>query len=432
MHTFKGCHCSSTLVSPMLRILSCFLLVFISARCYAEIHLPERRKDQFLSDPGYYIVPTPYSIPGLGSGLIAVGAMTNIKHSYTDFYGFAATGDISGYGLFVTEVNLVDKQLILDLSLSRFNKATSQVYRERGMKSSGDDYVLAELDRSDFSGARLTYSAFARQFEFYGVFYSNDARLAAIRDKDGNLIQSAINSELNQSDTFTYGMRLDFTDDYVDPRKGLRLESSVWHSPRKTDSDPDYNIVEHNLTAYIPFAERDTLALNYFQADSHVKHTGQTDPASVASSLGLDCTAGTAQDQADCASYVNNTVAQNTFGSVGSLGGLSRLRAYPESRFNGSHARFIGAEYRWNVVEGIQAFDFLVAKDIRTVIQIAAFYERGAISDNKDELWGTMRAAWGLGGRLVTKSGLVFRADIATGDEGREVSIIVGYPWEIF
>ena len=421
-------HINTKFLSGLIYI---FLTISVTASI-ASIDLPERRKDQFLSDPGYYIVPTPYSIPGMGSGLILVGAMTNINQSYTDVYGFAATGDIRGYGLFATEINLINQQLVLDLSLSGFSKATSQVYRERGMATSKDDYLLAELDRNDFSGARLTYTAFQRRFEVYGVIYNNEARLAAIRDRDGNLIQAVVNSELNQSDIFTYGIRLDFTDDYVDPRVGIRLESSIWHTPPKSNDDPDFDIVEFNFTGYIPFANRDTLALNYFQADTRVNRIGETDPALISSDLGLNCSTGTIQDQLDCTSYVNNSIAQNTFGSVVSLGGLSRLRSYPESRFNGSHARFIGAEYRWNIIEGTRAFDFLIAKDIRTVIQLAAFYERGAISDNKDDLWGSMRESYGLGARLVTKSGLVFRADIASGDEGQEVSIIIGYPWEIF
>ena len=419
-------------IAIFVRVLTTVLCALLSTNALAGVELPERRKDQFITDPGYYIIPTPYSIPGLGSGLILVGAMTNIKQSHADMYGFAAGGDIEGYGVFGTEMHLLEKQLILDLSVTSFNKATSQVYRQRGMSTSDNDYVQAELDRSDFSGGRLTYTAFDRRFEAYGVFFNNEARLGAIRDRDGNLIQTAVNSELVKSDTFTYGIRLDFTDDYIDPRRGVRLESSVWHSPAENDDDPDFNIVELNLTGYIPIGKRNTLALNYFQADTDVKRVGQTDPSIVASDLGLDCSIGSAQAQADCLSIVNDVVAQNAFGSVGSLGGLSRLRSYPEDRFKGSHARFWGIEYRWNIIEGTKPFDFLVAKDIRTVIQLAAFYERGAITDNKDELWGTMRGSFGVGARLVTQSGLVFRADIATGDEGEEISIIVGYPWEVF
>jgi hypothetical protein len=408
------------------------LFMIVAIKSIAGIEFPERRKDQFLIDPGYYIVPTPYSIPGLGSGLILLGAMTNIKQSHTDVYGFAATGDIQGYGLFGTEIHLVEKKLILDLSLTSFNKASSQVYFQRGMLTSKDDFLLAELDRSDFLGGRLTYTAFDRRVEFYGLIYQNESRLAAIRDRDGSLIQSTVNSELNTSDTFTYGIRLDFTDDYTDPRRGLRLESSAWHSPPDTDNDPDFDIIELNLTGYLPIGQRNTLVFNYFQADTHVNRTGQTDPSIVESELGLDCSTGTAQDQTNCLNFVNDTVAQNTFGSVGALGGLSRLRSYPEGRFNGSHARFIGIEYRWNIIEKTKPFNYFIAKDIRTAIQLSAFYERGAITDNKDELWNTMRDSYGIGARLVTKSGLIFRADFATGDEGEEISIIVGYPWEVF
>jgi outer membrane protein assembly factor BamA len=407
-------------------------LVLLTTPAMADIELPERRKDQFPTDPGYFIVPTPYSIPGLGDGFILVGAMTNIQQSHADMYGFLVTGDIEGYGFFGTEIHLIDKQLILDVSLTSFDKATTQVYRQRGMNTSSDDYILAELNRSDFTGARLTYTLFDRRLEFYGLLFNNEARLAAIRDRDGNLIQSTINSELNKSNSYTYGIRLDLTDDYIDPRRGLRVESSLWHSPPDNSDDPDFDIVELSLTGYLPVGKRDTLAMNYFQADTLVDRQGQTNPLTVESDLGLNCSTGSLQNQIDCQSIVNNRVAENTFGSVGALGGLSRLRSYPEDRFKGSHAKFVGIEYRWNIIEETKPFDFFIAKDIRTVIQIAAFYERGAISDNKDELWGSMRESYGLGARLITKSGLIFRADIANGDEGAELSIIFGYPWEVF
>ena len=406
--------------------------MFIPISSNAGIELPDRRKDQFPVDPGYYLVPAPYSIPGLGDGFILIGAMTNISQTHTDVYGFATTGDIKGYGFFGTEIHLIDRQLLLDVSHTSFNKATSQIYRQRGMNTTSNDFILADLDRADFTGARLTYTLFDRRVEFYGVFYRNESRLSAIRDRDGNLIQTTIDPEPNQSDTYTYGLRLDLTDDYIDPRRGLRVETSLWHTPPSSDDDPDFNIIELNLTGYLPMGARNTLALNYFQADTLLNQQGQTDPSVVESDLGLNCSTGSAQDQADCQSIVNNTVAQNTFGSVGSLGGLSRLRSYPEDRFKGSHAKFIGIEFRWNLVEETKPFDYFFAKDIRTVIQLAAFYERGAISDDKSELWSKMRDSYGIGERLVTKSGLIFRADIATGDEGEEISIIFGYPWEVF
>ena len=422
----------ATSFSLAIRCILLSITLIVTIMPVAATELPERRKDQFPTDPGYYLVPAPYSIPGLGGGFIAVGAMTNINQTNADLYGFAAGGDIEGYGLVATELHLIDKKLLLDVTHTSFQKVSSQVYSQRGMNTSADDFILAELDHAVFNGARLTYTMYDRRFEFYGVLYKNESRLSAIRDNDGNLIQSTLNSETRTSDTYTYGMRLDLTDDYIDPRRGIRVETSLWHTPPSDDDSPDYDIVELNLTGYIPMGSRNTLAMNYFQADTRVNRQGETDPAAVEDKLGLDCSTGSEQDQADCLSIVNNTVAENTFGSVGSLGGLSRLRSYPEDRFKGSHSRFIGIEFRWNLIEETKPFNYFFARDIRTVIQLAAFYERGAISDNKDELWNTMRESYGIGARLVTKSGLIFRADVATGDEGEELSIIFGFPWEVF
>ena len=71
------------------------------------------------------------------------------------------------------------------------------------------------------------------------MLYKNASRLSAIRDSDGNLIQSTIDSEISKSETYTYGMRLDLTDDYIDPRRGIRAETSLWHTPPSDDDAPD-------------------------------------------------------------------------------------------------------------------------------------------------------------------------------------------------
>ena len=236
------------------------LAILVMAAPVSAIELPERRKEQFLTDSGYYVVPTPYSIPGLGEGLIIVGAIVNVNQSYTDVYGFAAGGDIKGYGLFGTEIHLVKKKLLLDLMHTNFDKASSQVYSQRGMNTSADDFILADLDHAVFTGARLTYTMFDRRLEFFGVLYKNESRLAAIRDSDGNLIQSAVDSETIKSETYTYGLRLDLTDDYIDPRRGIRAETSLWHTPPSNDDTPDYDIIDFNLTGYVPVGSRHTLA----------------------------------------------------------------------------------------------------------------------------------------------------------------------------
>ena len=232
----------ATSFSLAIRCILLSITLIVITMPVAAIDLPERRKDQFPTDPGYYLVPAPYSIPGLGGGFIAVGAMTNINQTNADLYGFAAGGDIEGYGLVATELHLIDKKLLLDLTHTSFQKVSSQDYSQRVMNTSSDDFILAELGHAVFNGARLTYTMYDRRFEFYGVLYKNESRLSAIRDNDGNLIQSTLNSETRTSDTYTYGMRLDLTDDYIDPRRGIRVETSLWHTPPSDDDSPDYDI----------------------------------------------------------------------------------------------------------------------------------------------------------------------------------------------
>lgn len=63
---------------------------------------------------------------------------------------------------------------------------------------------------------------------------------------------------------------------------------------------------------------------------------------------------------------------------------------------------------------------------------MAFFYETGSVADHLDEPGSIMRSSYGAGFRIVTGSGLIFRADVATGSEGPATTMIIGYPWEIF
>lgn len=184
----------------------------------------------------------------------------------------------------------------------------------------------------------------------------------------------------------------------------------------------------------MPIGKRSTWVFNYFQADAHVTRLGETNFAAVEAQQGLNCSDPglTAAQQLQCQQVINNIIANNTYGSVENLGGWDRLRSYPDGRYKGAHTRFVGTEFRWNLTEEFTPFDIWIARDIRTTIQVAFFYERGTIEDSKDLLGDIWRDSYGVGLRMVTASGLVFRGDIATGDEGAEVSVIIGYPWESF
>ncbi len=124
-------------------------------------------------------------------------------------------------------------------------------------------------------------------------------------------------------------------------------------------------------------------------------------------------------------------IANNKYGTATQLGGFSRLRSYPQGRYKGAHTLFYGTEVRWNLTDERTPYDIFIMKDVRTSVQIAAFYENGSTADLRSDLGKIWRDTYGFGLRVITASGVVFRGDMAFGREGFEPEIFIGYPWEI-
>lgn len=395
--------------------------------------LPDRRKEQFQTSFGYALFPYPYNIPGIGGGVGLVGGAMNIANTYTDAYGIIYSGDVEGMAAGVTDIHLIPRTLVLDLGFGRVNKATLQSYSARGMNTDKDDYRLIEIDNSENYGGRLTATFFERRIEVYGGWYENASKLRSIRDKDGNLIVQAQDGARDRHHTTIIGTRFDLTDDYGDPRRGVRLDISRFASP-PANSGPDFAVIDYNLTGYLPIGKRNTWVFNHLRSDALVSQQGETDPAVIQQQKGIDCAdpSLTPQQQQYCIEVVNNIVANNTYGTASSLGGLSRLRSYSQGRFSGAHTQFYGTEFRWNLTDESTPFDIFVMKDIRTAFQLAVFYEVGSTADLQQDVGKTWRDSYGVGLRMVTASGVVFRADIANGHDGIASGIFIGYPWEIF
>jgi len=392
----------------------------------------DRRRDQFQTESGYYVFPFPYSLPGVGDGVALLGVVPNVSETHADIFGYVLQGDLKGVGVTASDIHLVDRHLIMDVSGSSFNKVSLQAYNTRGISGDKDDYLIMEMDDNDFFGSRLTATWLDRMFEFYLMGYTGYWQLSAIRDKDGELIQATDSADREDFQAYAAGSRIDYTDDYLNPRVGLRFDLTARHSPRREDYAPDQFAMQYNFTGYYPFRRWDTLVFNYYQADAHVRKEGETDPLAVQGIMGLDCTLGTADQQADCLKLVDNVVAGNKYGTVDGLGGTSRLRSYPMGRYNAAHTQFAGIEYRWNLTDESTPFDIFIAKDVRSALQLAFFYEIGTVADRRRDLGEKMRHSYGIGGRLVTESGMVIRADVAHGREGLGVTIIAGFPWESF
>ncbi|MCV6609005.1 MAG: hypothetical protein OIF32_12400 [Campylobacterales bacterium] len=389
----------------------------------------ERRRSQEHKFPGYFLVPFPYSLPGIGKGLGIVGISNNIKQTQTDLLATAFIGDVEGGGGGIKDFYLFDKRLKAEFFYQFFNKAQFQNYNKRGMDTKKNDYFILSVDKMEFLATRLTLSYYERMLEFYILNYYNRFKLGNITDIDGN-IETKSDGNYASSSIYTSGFIFDYTDDRTDPRGGIRFETSVNYTPKKSKEKSKYYVWDRSVTGYIPVGRQSTIAVNYFRSDSILQEKGETDFYKVAEDISVkNCIQGSGKS---CEDYVNNQIAENRYGTASSIGGRSRLRAYTEKRFFGAHTEFYGAEFRWNMTEEKSLFDLWFMKDMRTNVQTAFFYEVGSVADDIKDLGKTTRDSYGMGLRMLTGSGLVYRLDMATADEGSEVTMIINYPWEIF
>ncbi|MDH5518132.1 MAG: BamA/TamA family outer membrane protein [Gammaproteobacteria bacterium] len=389
--------------------------------------LPDRRKDQFPTESAHLFVPLPYSYPGIGEGFFLIGYGSNLGGTTMDGVVIGVTGDATGNVVQFDEIPIIEDTLLMHIYLQEIDRAVVNNYEIRGMDDSSA-FNLLDVTRADESRFQLQYTMEQRRINFYLTHYAHDFEIDLIRDEEGVVLQDFSPNYAGSTESTQLAVKLDFTDDYLDPRRGFKFELTYMDAPPVSANDPDYYKLDYDFQFYIPFFSNDVVVMNYYQSDAHVREAGNTNAADIISELGLNCGADpdclTIQNQ-----LVQNTINDRANGSATSLGGLERLRSYPQSRFQGGHMAFVGVEYRWNMADEETPFDYFIWKDVRTGKQIAFFAEIGTVSETSDEIWNETRSSVGVGFRLVTASGSVYRADIASGEEGSEMSVFFFYPW---
>jgi len=114
------------------------------------------------------------------------------------------------------------------------------------------------------------------------------------------------------------------------------------------------------------------------------------------------------------------------------LGGLDRMRGYPEGRFNDRSAVYYGAEYRhipdWNPLRDV---GWLNRRNARVQwLQYVAGVEVGRVADEFDlgELHSDMKMSGLVGLRAMVNS-LVVRMDVGISDEGGAVQMTIDQPF---
>jgi len=412
----------------LFKIIALISIVLLPQYVWAFDVNPERRKDQNPTVPAYLMVPLPYSLPGIGSGFLFMGNVSNVMGSTADISILQATGDASGTIANGVEIPLYFEWLSLDFMYQNINKAAINNYSKRGMNSTTkNDFNILELSLARTLNTTLNFEFFDKRLNFYYSRSHSSHQIDALRDSEGNLIQTLNYEGSSQSDHFS--TQLDLTDDHLDPRNGLRVSLTYRdHADQDVDAAKFYTL-DYRAKAYFPMGDTSTLVLNYFQSDAHVTTEGNLDPAAIRASLNTNCApADTTCLQAE-QGLVDMFTNERRYGTATDLGGDQGLRSFPGNRYRGAHSALFGVEFRWNITQEATPFDYFVWKDVRTGIQYAFFAELGTVSEVSNDLWTETRYSVGTGVRLITGSGGVYRADIATGNEGAELSVIFDYPW---
>ena len=393
----------------------------------------ERRRPQFNNVFSYAVFPIPYSLPGIGSGIGVGGGALNISESYIDIYGVGIWGDVEGWAAGLTDMHLIEKRLILNAGKSGISKAAFPINYSRGMKGDEDpdDFNSAEISTVESIGGQVILTFDERRYELLLQVYDVQFTTDRIRDKDGDILLEIDDNE-DSGRAINLGITIDFTDDCSDPRSGIRFNVSR-NLPEEIGEDAvQYYVLDTNITAYFPMLSNSTWVWNYFESDSHVTRKGETDRAILEKSLGLiPCRLGDTECENARTQVLDEVVALNMYGSASTLGGNSRLRSFTSMRYRGAHTRFLGTEFRWNLTDENTKFNIWFMQDLRTSVQLALFHEMGTVADLRQDLWDERRHSTGAGLRVVMGSGLIYRAEYATGEEGGQFILFFGYPWDV-
>ncbi len=394
----------------------------------------ERRRDQFDSNSGYLAVPAPYSYPGIGEGLVFIGYAGNVLETPIDAYALLITGDATGLIANVDEVFLYPETLYLRYFRIDIRKYGRNFYQNRGMDTDKEDFSVAVGDQYLGREPSVNLTLWERRLELSYGLRLQEGRITELRTPEGELLSST--TQTFRSDATRAQLTVDLTDDRQDPRSGLRVSLDQEQVTAADSLSSDYTILTTNLKAYVPMLGQSTWAFNYFRSAASVTRTGLTDLNTLKTLRGIDACASspTVAEQNACEEAVTrdaqNQQLANLNGTARSLGGPNRLRSYPEERYQGAHSLSYGTEFRWNLKTGQDLLNWYFLSDIQEALQVALFYEQGSVAESVADLGSIWRKSFGVGGRLVTGSGNVYRLDLASGDEGTELTVLFQYPWQ--
>ncbi|MCP4294688.1 MAG: hypothetical protein GY786_03690 [Proteobacteria bacterium] len=383
---------------------------------------PERREQKSKNEFGWLVAPTPIIIPGIGTAFPLMSILTNVYES-TDLM---VAQTIPG-GDFDLQFQMVDQlPLFTDHVLFTYgqwnNKIPSQWYN-RGIDSNKDDF-LQPVSESTGRFAQLRFTFWRERVEVFTWGMSNSGKMVELYDADGNEISEFDDSETTSTAYFIGGI-LDFTDDRTDPRKGFRI--GYRGQPVNNDSkyNSDFIVQDFNFTYYLPIKESDTLVFNAFRSMATVTNKATATLAELTTKV---CNSPSCAPALE--TRLQDNIAANKYGTASSIGGTNRMRAFPVGRFSAGNSATYGVEYRKNFSTKETPVNWYLLGGIKTSLQLAFFAEYGTVNDDAAELTSNLKSSYGVGLRSII-SGLVYRFDLAVGEEGVAPALFIFYPWDL-
>lgn len=419
-------------IIQLFRIICVFIVPFsLYTRQLNAIDLmPERRQTRTDTEFGWLISPTPVNIQGIGSVVPVTAILTNFYES-TDLM---ATKSFGGTDLEITATGLLELPLYTEHLLfygGSFETKMPFKQYNRGIDSDPDTYVLPyRHSKGYFSQFKLNF--LERRTEFFIQYNTSTGRSLKIYDADGNEFENVDTSE-SSYDRYSAGALLDFTDDRFDPRNGIRFGIERNFPPNQSEDNSDYHVTDIDLSFYFPFFGKDTLVLNIFRSYATVTREGIVDIDELREKKGLGCVPGMPlyeQCYAAETKQIMEIWAANKYGTATSLGGTNRLRAYDAGRFRAGNTAFYALEYRYNFSSEEREVNLFFLGGIKTLFQLAAFAEIGTVNDDPGKLDENLKPSYGAGFRAII-SGLVYRFDVSTGNEGLGITLFIDYPFEL-
>ena len=404
-----------------------FLLCFFMPSMVLSYEFPpERTQREADKELGWMFAPLPGCVEGVGCAVPIAGLISNFYKS-TDLVILKtlAKGDIEATVVQLQKFPIIDEKLLLKFLY--YDWDISFLSYDRGIHSGKNDYYQT-FENLNTSTINLQSQFYNQHLEIQIGYSSGGTKISKIFDADGNQF-SNIQSPLRTWVDHTIGTQIDLTDNHLEPREGIRFELLHNASNYGLSELSDYDVNSLNLTTYIPFLGSDTLLINVFQSRSYISEHGLTDENALRNKFSLGCDF---EMEADACrntetKRINYWRKRNQSGKATALGGLNRMRAYSLGRFYAGNSSNYALEYRLNFSEKQTPMNWIVLGGVRTVLQASFFYEIGSVSDHISQLHEKMKSSFGVGFRAII-SGLIYRIDIAKGEDGIAPTIFINYP----